>query len=80
MKFKERPEGRILERGNKQGRYERDQNTGDDGRKEIKIPKPKNPTLGRMCIYCGKVYPGNKGDDLTCPACSSPCVDPSPGV
>lgn len=77
MRFKERPDGRVLERGSKQGRYEKGQKIEDDGRTKIKLPKPKKtPDIGRMCIYCGRVFPSTEDGELTCPACSNPSVGP----
>jgi len=82
MKFKERPTERVREKGSKQGRYERGRTFEDDGREELKIPRPKkSPTLGKMCVYCGRVYPWAEGDDeLICPTCASPSADPSPAA
>ena len=77
MKFKERPDSRVREKGSKQNRYESSRTTDEHGRQELKLPKPKgSPVVGMICIYCGRFFPSKNDDELTCAACSNPAVGP----
>jgi len=70
--MRERPEGRLQDnrRSRSQLRREAIQKSGDDGRIELHVPRPKKMVC--ICLHCGNEF-HNSDDRITaCPKCASP--------
>ena len=66
-----RPDGRIRERGSRQGGIERVRGDRSE-REEFKSPKSKPSHPGNMCLYCGTVFRSRDEKATACPKCSIP--------